>query len=435
MSNSEDDTMIPPATKKVKLNNSDELILDMLSELPDCVILHILSFLNTKDAVQTCILSVRWKDLWKHLPALIFHKSNFRTHKIFTKFVSTVLSLRDSSLALHTLDFNQGNSRLEPRVLKRIVNYAISHNVQHLGLSVTSSIAQIPLTLFSSHTLTHLNLFISTHDDIAQMSLNLPSLTYLKLSVYSGHENVFPKSLILPALTSLQLGNFAFCVGDNGCAEPFSIFDRLNSLLICGCTVKDTTTLCISSATLVTFTMYSHSYDNFYKIDLCTPSLSTFAFCGTPYQEIRGSNISSLKHVDIHSDALSNDRWPPFFLLSWLIEFTNIISLTITATSLQVLNLIPRLFKYNFPSLGKLKSLNVEIDEIQYGFRMTLCDVKLLSVKSKKKAARIRKAFSLGSEPSPAVPDGITDFLLQNSPSAEVVFIDCTKKPLRPRYL
>jgi hypothetical protein len=79
--------------------------------------------------------------------------------------------------------------------------------------------------------------------------------------------------------------------------------------------------------------------------------------------------------------------------------------------------------------------MRVELDEIQYEFRMLLCKVKLLTVESKEETARIKKAFELGSEPSPPIPVGMVDFLLQNSPSAEVDYIDCTKKPLRPRRL
>jgi hypothetical protein len=112
----------------------------------------------------------------------------------------------------------------------------------------------------------------------------------------------------------------------------------LNSLLISNCTVKDTKTLCISSATLVDLTIYNNSND-YYKIELSTPSLCTFAFCGTPYQSISGSNVSSLKHVDIHAEAEldSYSLGPPMFLFSWLLEFANIESLTVTATTLQVL--------------------------------------------------------------------------------------------------
>lgn len=68
---------------------------------------------------------------------------------------------------------------------------------------------------------------------------------------------------------------------------------------------------------------------------------------------------------------------------------------------------------------------------MQYRFRMALCEVRLRAVKSKKEAAEIEKAFELGSEPSPPIPVGIVDFLRQNSPSAEVDIIDCTKEPLR----
>ncbi|MCI22522.1 F-box family protein, partial [Trifolium medium] len=48
---------------------------DMFDDLPDCILLHILSFLDTKPAVQTCILSTRWKDLWKRVPTLTLSSS------------------------------------------------------------------------------------------------------------------------------------------------------------------------------------------------------------------------------------------------------------------------------------------------------------------------------------------------------------------------
>ncbi|KAL3023965.1 hypothetical protein AAZX31_04G093900 [Glycine max] len=41
----------------------------------DCVLLHILTFLNAKHGVRTCVLSTRWKDLLKRLPSLILHLS------------------------------------------------------------------------------------------------------------------------------------------------------------------------------------------------------------------------------------------------------------------------------------------------------------------------------------------------------------------------
>ena len=76
---------------------------DRLSELPDFVLLHIMNFIDTKDALRTCILSKRWKDLWKHLTTLSFYQSSslFNERVVnFNKFVSQVLSCRDGSISL-----------------------------------------------------------------------------------------------------------------------------------------------------------------------------------------------------------------------------------------------------------------------------------------------------------------------------------------------
>lgn len=102
------------ATKRGKLRDRKKA--DRLSDLPDCVILHILSFSNAKDAVQTCVLSPRYTDLWKRLPSLILHSDDFRTYKIFTRFVSRVLSLRDSSISLQKLDFKRKTGCLERHI-------------------------------------------------------------------------------------------------------------------------------------------------------------------------------------------------------------------------------------------------------------------------------------------------------------------------------
>jgi hypothetical protein len=182
--------------------------------------------------------------------------------------VSRVLSLREPSISLQALDFKHARgSMLEPRILETIVSYAISHNVQQLGLSVSTDIAQIPDNMFSCQTLTH-----------------------LKLAIYSrgGHHILFPESLNLPALTSLQLENLRFCAADNGRAEPFSTFNKLSSLLISNCTMSGVGgTLCISNVTLVNFTLYNQ-LSKFYKIDLCYV-LQVFAHSLLPVLLIRHS--------------------------------------------------------------------------------------------------------------------------------------------------
>ncbi|KAK2647529.1 hypothetical protein Ddye_015018 [Dipteronia dyeriana] len=62
---------------------------DIISKLPDDILIHILSLLETKDAVKTCILSTRWRNLWTLSYNLSFNV--FET-KDFVNFVDNVLS-------------------------------------------------------------------------------------------------------------------------------------------------------------------------------------------------------------------------------------------------------------------------------------------------------------------------------------------------------
>jgi len=69
---------------------------DKISDLPDHIIGSILSFLPAVDAVGTCVLSKRWKNLWKIVIELSFQDSDpFRCRKIkktqFLHFVNRVL--------------------------------------------------------------------------------------------------------------------------------------------------------------------------------------------------------------------------------------------------------------------------------------------------------------------------------------------------------
>ena len=210
-------------------------------------------------------------------------------------------------------------------ILKSIVNYAVSHNVQCLQIRVISDIQHFPTCLFSCKTLTSLNLSVLHPNHFEQ--------------------NIFPSSLDLPALTNLYLRYFVFRVGNNGRAEPFSAFKNLNSLIINNCAVLDEQNLCISSSTLANLTLQIRQ-NQYGKIKLSTPNLGTFVLFGIGdvpvLKQCRSkTNLSSVKHADIDVIMCSDyANHYPSVLFNLLVQLSDIKSLTISSRALEVLEVM-----------------------------------------------------------------------------------------------
>lgn len=106
---------------------------DRLSDLPDHLLLRIIESINVKLSVQTCVLAKRWKDLWKSLANLnLLYFSGGNSH-IFNKFVSRILSGRDDSVSLRSLNYVHVDVVDTPKAtLFEAMKYAASHNVKQL---------------------------------------------------------------------------------------------------------------------------------------------------------------------------------------------------------------------------------------------------------------------------------------------------------------
>lgn len=70
---------------------------DRISDLPDSVLCHILSFVPTKYSVRTSVLSTRWKNMWAAVPNIDLDNEDFPNYHGFTMFVDRVLLFRGSS--------------------------------------------------------------------------------------------------------------------------------------------------------------------------------------------------------------------------------------------------------------------------------------------------------------------------------------------------
>ncbi|XP_074380501.1 FBD-associated F-box protein At5g38590-like isoform X1 [Apium graveolens] len=210
--------LLARAEKKLKRIKGDE---DRISGLPDELIHKIYSHLDAKEAVQSSVLSKRWKLIWTTLPFLGFGRYDslpFGDVSRYTMLIRHVLSNRNHQSPLfelkmyvpHKLTVNQSVSREKFRgcVVEKFIQYAISHNVQELNICYRRSFGNTPFKLFtlSSNSIKKLKLDLLLREEIF---INLPALTTLHLKhpySYDVKANVLESLLTsLPALRSLRL--------------------------------------------------------------------------------------------------------------------------------------------------------------------------------------------------------------------------------------
>jgi len=113
---------------------------DRISNLPDSVICHILSFLSTKQSAATTILSKRWNPLWRSVLTLYFIDREFADFNTFRLFVYSVMLTRDPTLPIRLFHLKCGTSSgCDPHDINQFIPVAVKKGVENLILDFTSS--------------------------------------------------------------------------------------------------------------------------------------------------------------------------------------------------------------------------------------------------------------------------------------------------------
>ncbi|EOA12673.1 hypothetical protein CARUB_v10027827mg, partial [Capsella rubella] len=113
------------------LRNGDVVNEDRLNELPEDLLVHILSFLPTKSVVATSVLSKRWRHVWKMVQNLKFDSEN---HHTFTEDVYRLLMLHKATfIETFHLDIKNRDAALDVGIL---VGIAFARHVRNLVLDL-----------------------------------------------------------------------------------------------------------------------------------------------------------------------------------------------------------------------------------------------------------------------------------------------------------
>ncbi|XP_010445618.1 PREDICTED: FBD-associated F-box protein At5g38590-like [Camelina sativa] len=171
--------------------------MDKINGLPDDVLVKILSFLPTKEAVSTCVLSNRWEFLWMWLTKLEFINSMSDPRPGLGDFLDKKLPLHRAPVIESLCYHVTCNSHIKPKNVKQWIEIAISRCVRELEIDYYPNGEKFfifPSSLFTCKSLVTLKLQKITHMDVPSM-VCLVSLKTLQLETTASYFFVDGESL------------------------------------------------------------------------------------------------------------------------------------------------------------------------------------------------------------------------------------------------
>nr|GFA42621.1 hypothetical protein [Tanacetum cinerariifolium] len=313
-----------------------------LSSLPDEIIHQILSRFDTKFAVQTCVLSSRWKLIWKSIPRIHLSSRQFKDLPKFAKFVNHVLSHRDHQAEVSTIK-----------------------------LFFHGAASQLTLTAWPKD-----------HREFPPCLFNSPTLKHFALTLPPDSRCVTPKTpWDFPALTTLHLFDTILCSDHRESVDLFSKCVNLENLVIKRFIVManafDIITPRLSNLTLThgkhprVISVIAPQLENLTVICcriikfLKTPlELSSLCYSGYVHPQWFKDCFRSLNKVSVSLSFYGNDK--PYDeeyareTINMLQELRSARSLTLSIGIVECISAFPDLLSHHPSPFGNLVYLNID---------------------------------------------------------------------------
>jgi hypothetical protein len=284
--------------KKQKLNEEQGIDGNRksLSNLPEDVLLYILSFLPMKDAIRTSVLSKSWEFIWTSIPILEFRKTLPANRTLHMDFVERVFCLRDDSDIKGF--FLECDVQCDVSRVKSWITAAVRHNVQYLFIRLRDLRGQfsLPHCVFTCDTLKWLFLDM-------QCILKVPpikcfsNLTVLRIKSVTFSDDYTTQQLFsgLPVLEVLYLME---CIW--GCLKVIRIFaPKLHSLTITEADMRNQSDCNDQSDCDDESDFDEGDFDGSCQIRIFGASLKYFFYSGEFFHEYWLYDLSSLERAKI----------------------------------------------------------------------------------------------------------------------------------------
>lgn len=288
---------------------------DRISSLPDSILHRILSFLPTKCAVRTSILSTRWKYLWTSVAILDF--KDYSHPKAATRFMDFV----DRLLFLHDL----------PNIHKFSLACSGECDASRMNAWVSAVVRR---------NVEELNLDIMVHELDSRCLFTCGSLRVLKLKLLKfGSDLKIPSSICFSSLKILHLSYITFS-DEYLTRQLFCGIPVLEDLIVEDCEWLDIEIFSISAPALkrLRICCMSDFYNglNECEIKIYAPSLISLDYKGCLSYDYDVSNLTSLidASIDVSTRTYGEKIGCPAIKL--LRGLSNVNSLSISSSTTQV---------------------------------------------------------------------------------------------------
>ncbi|KAI5410625.1 hypothetical protein KIW84_055953 [Lathyrus oleraceus] len=208
-----------------------EIMADRISEFHDSILCHILSFLPTKHAATTSILSKRWKSLWLSVLTLDFDCKSFEDMTYHGYSVHQLMLLRKIELPILLMRFNciyaHDHSTRNQNNINLFVSYVMNRGIENLNISADM---KLPPSIHSCKTLKVLKLKgIIVNGFSHQVDFPVLKILHLKRIIFERHELLVKLLSGCHILEELETKYLGF---RNGLGVPAKEFDGLLPSLV-----------------------------------------------------------------------------------------------------------------------------------------------------------------------------------------------------------
>ncbi|CAN0929335.1 FBD-associated F-box protein At5g18780 [Linum grandiflorum] len=266
-------------------DSAEDAPVDRLTQLPDPIIHHILSFLDAKSVVQTSVLSRPWRSTWKHVSIINLCGISFRNLYSFATFLDKISSLRCHDINLRKVSYYQDLCKdREHEWIDAVIKFAAAHDAE--------------AALINSRYRSSSELFCPERS--SSNDTNLKTLTLSRVWIDNDELGSFPG---FSMLTRLKLYPCHIGLVPK---DPFRKFPCLKDLVMHDIWFHGTNSLKVSGLQLLSLELRPYYGRCYIEIEIDAPKLESFTLDLRYVEQLPRfgeTNIPSLSRVDFYLGA------------------------------------------------------------------------------------------------------------------------------------